>query len=124
VTRGIAVLMFLAGLLMPSASAAERPSRWRAVWRMSQVLLAGAESADIASSWGKNEGNPLVRTGSRFSYGSLAIKLGVLTGGITAQHFIVRKSPDQARLYAAGNLAATAVLSVVAVHNMHVPAPH
>jgi hypothetical protein len=109
-------------LLLPAASAADRPSRWRAVWRVSQAMLAGADAADAASSWGKNEANPLVRAGQRFSYGSLAIKMGALTGGMVAQHYILRKAPNKTPLFASTNLAAAAMLAVVAEHNMHVSA--
>jgi len=118
----IAVSLLLSiGLTMPAASAADRPSRWRSVWHVSQALLAGANAADAASSWGKNEANPLVRAGQRFSYGALAIKLGALSGGLAAQHYILRKSPGQAKLFASANLAATAMLSAVAARNMRVP---
>lgn len=113
------IAILLIGLLVP-ASAAERRSRWHTVWRVSQVLLAGAETADIASSWGKNEANPLVRSGRRFSYGSLAIKLGALSGGLAVQHYIVRRHPEQARVFASSNLAVAAMLGVVAERNMHV----
>jgi hypothetical protein len=122
VQRTAVFLLLLIGLILPAASAADRPSRWRAVWRVSQALLAGADAADAASSWGKNEANPLVRAGPHFSYGSLAIKLGALTGGLAAQHYVLRKAPDQTPLFAAANLAAAAALSVVAARNMHVPA--
>jgi hypothetical protein len=88
---------------------------------VSQALLVGADAADAASSWGKNEGNPLLRAGPRFSYGSLAIKLGALTGGLLAQHYIVRTAPDRAALFASANLAGAALLGVVAAHNMQVP---
>lgn len=111
----ILVFLFLAPL-----SAGEKPFRWRAVWHVSEALLAGANGADIASSWGKNEANPLLRAGQRFQYGSLALKLGVVTGSLAAQHYLVRRSPHQASYYASANLAATAVLSAVAVHNMGV----
>jgi hypothetical protein len=98
-----------------------RPAaRWRTVWRVSQALLAGADAADAASSWGKNEANPLVRAGQRFSYGSLAIKLGALTGGVVAQHFILRKAPYNTvvRIRESGRRR---LLGVAAEHNMHVP---
>lgn len=108
-------------LLPPAASAADRASRWRAVWRVSQAMLAGANAADAASSWGKNEANPLVRAGQRFSYGSLAIKMGALTGGMIAQRYILRMAPDKTPLFASANLAAAAVLGVIAKHNMNVP---
>ncbi len=118
--RALAFLV-LSIFLLPAVSAADRPSRWRAVWRVSQALLAGADAADAASSWGKNEANPLVRAGQRFSYGSLAIKLGALGGGLAAQHYILRKAPEQVPLFASANLAAAAMLGVVAGRNMQVP---
>ncbi len=121
--RGLALILLLAGLV-PAATAAEKPSRWHTAWRVSQVLLAGADVADLASSWGKSEANPLVRTGSRFSYGSLAIKLGVMAGGLAAQSYAAHKNPRQVRLYTAANLAAIGVFSAVAAHNMNVPAAH
>jgi len=121
VQRAIAFLV-LSIFLIPTASAADRPWRWRTVWRVSQALLVGADAADAASSWGKNEANPLVRAGQRFSYGSLAIKLGALSGGLAAQHLILRKTPGLTPLFASANLAAAALLGVAAVHNMRVPA--
>jgi hypothetical protein len=123
VQRTVAFLLLLTVLLLPATSAADRPARWRAVWRVSQALLAGADAADAASSWGKIEANPLVRAGPRFSYGSLAIKLGALSGGLAAQHYILRRAPEQTPLFASANLAAAAILGVVAGRNMQVPRP-
>jgi hypothetical protein len=121
VRRSDVFVILLTVFLLPAASAADRPSRWRAVWRVSQAMLAGANAADAASSWGKNEANPLVRTGQTFSYGSLAVKMGALTGGLVAQHYILRKAPNETPLFASANLAAAAVLGVVAERNMRVP---
>lgn len=120
--RTAAFLLLFTLLLVPSASAADRRTRWHTVWRVSQVLLAAADAADAASSWGKYEVNPLMRTGHRFSYGSLAIKLGVLAGGLGAQHYIQRKAPERTPLLASANLAAAAALGIVAHRNMRVPA--
>lgn len=120
--RTAAFLILLFAVILPAASAADRPSRWRAVWHVSQAMLAGADAADVASSWGKMEANPLVRTSQRFSYGSLAIKVGALSAGMAAQHYILRKAPNKTPLFASANLAAAAMLAVVAEHNMHVPA--
>jgi hypothetical protein len=123
VHRIFSILLLLTALLLPAASAAGRASRWRAVWHVSQAMLAGADAADAASSWGKIEANPLVRSGQTFSYGSLAIKMGALTGGLLAQHFIVRKAPNKTPLFASTNLAAAAMLGIVARHNMNVSRP-
>ena len=121
--RTAAFLILSFGLVLQGASAADRPSRWRAVWRVSQAMLAGADAADAASSWGKNEANPLVRAGQRFSYGSLAIKFGALGVGMAAQHHMLSKSPNKTPLFASTNLAAAAVLGLVAERNMHIPRP-
>ena len=117
-----AFLLVLITLLPTAASAADRPSRWRTVWRVSQALLVAGNIADIASSWGKDEGNPLLRTGPQFSYGSMAIKLGMLSGCLVAQHYKARKLPNQIPYFASANLAVAGVLGIVAAHNTGVPA--
>jgi hypothetical protein len=120
VKRTATFLVLLTVVLLPAASAADRQSRWRILWHVSQAMLAGANVADAASSWGKTEANPLVRTGVSFSYGSLAIKLGVMSGGLAAQHYVQHKMPAKTPLFASANLATAAMLAVVADHNMHV----
>ena len=118
----LTLLLVLLASFQPVASAADRSSRWSAVWHVSQSLLLAGGAADIASSWGKYETNPLLRTGPRFSYGSMAIKLGILTAGLTAQHYVVRKYPNRMPFYASANLALAGVFGIVAAHNMGVPA--
>lgn len=120
--RTLALLVLWVFLLPADASAGDKVSRWRTVWRVSQVLLAGADAADAASSWGKTEANPLLHTGSRFSYGSMAIKMGAFAGGLAVQHYILRRAPEQTPVFASANLAAAAALGAVAAHNMHVSA--
>ena len=118
----VAYFLVLSILILPVASAADRSSRWRTVWRVSQGLLVAGNTADAASSWGKYETNPLLRTGSRFGYGSLAIKLGMMTGGLAMQQYISRKYPERIPLFASANLAVAGVLGIVAWHNTGVPA--
>ena len=115
-----AVLMVFATFL-PAASAADKPSRWRAVWHASQAMLVAGSTADVASSWGKYETNPLLRTGSRFSVSSAAIKLGILSAGLTAQYYVAHKHPDRIPYFASANMALAGVLGIVAVHNSSVP---
>jgi hypothetical protein len=122
VKRFVALLVVSLVLFHPAASAADRSSRWRAVWHVSQSLLVAGNTADIATSWGKYETNPLLRTGSRFSYGSMAIKLGMMMGGLTVQHYVARKFPNRIPYFASANLALTGVLGIVAAHNAGVPA--
>jgi hypothetical protein len=120
VKRAVACFLLFTFVLLPVVSAADRPSRWRAVWRVSQALVAGANAADATSSWGKNEANPLVRAGQRFSYGSLAIKVVAVGGGLAAQHYVLRRTPEYTPWLASANLAAAAMLGAVAGHNMQV----
>src|ERR1700733_5237160 len=110
-------------LSFPAASAADRSSRWRAVWRASQAMLVAGNAADIASSWGKYETNPLLRTGPRFGFGSAAVKLGIVAGGLAVQQYMLHKSPNKAAFFATANFAVAGVLGVVAVHNSSVPSP-
>jgi hypothetical protein len=113
--------VLLTSLLAAGATAQDRPSRWRAAWRWSQVLLVSADAADIASSWGKNEANPLLRSGQRFGYGSLAIKLGALGGCLAAQHLIVPRHPERTPMITSVNFAVAGGLTVVAARNVRVP---
>jgi hypothetical protein len=118
----IALLLILLALSQPVASAADRSSRWRAVWHISQSMLVAGNSADIASSWGKYETNPLLRVGSRFSYGSMAIKVGMMVGGLTVQTYVAHKYPNRIPYFASANLALAGVLGIVAAHNTGIPA--
>jgi hypothetical protein len=79
VRRTAAFLVLLIVVLMQAASAADKQSRWRILWHVSQAMLAGADAADAASSWGKIAANPLVRTGARFSYGSVVGQFEILS---------------------------------------------
>jgi hypothetical protein len=119
----VALLLVLLALFPPLTSAADRSSRWRAVWHIGQTLLVTGNAADIATSWGKYETNPVLRTGVRFGYGSAAIKLGVMLGGLTMQHYVARKFPNRIPYFASADLALAGVLGIVAAHNTSVPAP-
>lgn len=68
------------------------------------------------------EANPMVRAGPRFSYGSLAIKLGTLGWSLAAQHYILRRNREYMTALAMANIGVAGMLAGVAAHNMHVPA--
>ena len=120
-SRFAAFLIVLLLLLRPVASAADRSSRWRAVWHVSQSLLVAGNTADIATSWDKYETNPLLRVGARFSHDSMAIKPGMMMGGLTVQHYVAHKFPDRIPYCASANLALAGVFGIVAAHNTGVP---
>ena len=116
--RILASLVFVTIWLPPVASAAEKP--WHKIWRVSQAMLVASNAADIASSWGKSEANPMIRTSQSFSYGSMGIKLGLVAGSLAAQHYLVRTHPDRIPYVVVANFGTAAVMSVTAAHNMHV----
>jgi hypothetical protein len=118
-----AFFLVLMVLSLPAASAADRSSRWRTVWRASQAMLVAGNAADIASSWGKYETNPVLRTGPRFGLGSMAIKIGIVAGGLAVQQYVLHKAPNKIPYFASANLAIAGVLGIVAFHNSGVPSP-
>jgi hypothetical protein len=124
VGRSLIYCLFILVFSAPASFGQERHSHWRTLWHASQALLAGANAADIATSWDKSESNPLLRTGAHFSYASLGIKLGVVGGSLVMQHFVARKAPETIPFFASANLAAAAGLGYATVHNARIPAGH
>jgi hypothetical protein len=121
VKRFFVSLVFVVIWLRPAVFAAgHTSSRWHAVWRVSQAMLVAGNAADIASSWDKSEANPILRTGQRFSYGSMAIKLGILAGSLGAEHYMVRKYPEATPYVTVTNFGMAALMGVTAAHNMRV----
>jgi hypothetical protein len=85
-------------------------------------MLVAGNAANIASSWGKYETNPLLHTGPRFGFGSMAVKLAIVSGGLAVQQYVLHKSPNKIPYFASANFAIAGVLSIVSVHNASVPA--
>jgi len=96
----------------------EPSGRERALYRASVAALVAANAADLATSWGKRESNPILAgRGGRFSGGSLAIKGALTMTSLTIQHFALRKSERPLRALTWVNFALAGGLSGVAVHN-------
>jgi hypothetical protein len=56
-------------------AAASRPREGKRLWHISLLAIAAAQTADVATSWGKYESNPLLANGrGQFGWKSLAIK--------------------------------------------------
>jgi hypothetical protein len=106
-------------LAMPGVAEETRRSK---LWRVSLAALGGATAADMASSFGKQEVNPLMEAGGgRFSAQSVALKASLTGAAMFIQWRIVRKS-SRAQPYAgAANLALAGVLAGAAAHNMRTP---
>lgn len=92
-----------------------------ASWKISAAFLVGALAADIATSWGKREINPLVPTsGGQFGAGSMGLKIGVTGGALAAQHFFLKRSPQAERAMTFTNFGMAGLLTSAAVSNARV----
>mgnify|MGYP000005847939 CR=1 FL=1 len=115
-----AAFTLLSACLLPCA-AQERPSRF---WRVSVALLSAATAADVHSSWGKHELNPLLRNGgNRFGAQGLAVKAGVTGGAVLAQALLFRRKPASLRGAAVGNIIVAGALTGIAIRNHNLPPP-
>lgn len=99
----------------------EESNRRSTSWKISAVALVGALAADIATSWGKREINPLVPTaGGTFGGRSAGLKIGVTGGALVAQHFFLKKSPQAERAMTFTNFGMAGLLTSAAVSNARV----
>ncbi|BDC52896.1 hypothetical protein F183_A52110 [Bryobacterales bacterium F-183] len=68
--------------------------RWLTPYRASQLALLGGMAADISSSWGCAEANPLLRSADgRFYAKGTVIKVGLTSAGLLMTHMFKRKFP-------------------------------
>lgn len=72
--------------------------KWMSPYRMAQFALVGAAAADIASSWGCAEANPILRSADgRFGGRGFALKAGFTAGSLVATHLLKKKFPKLER---------------------------
>ena len=103
-------------LLSPICKAEEQ--RHGKLWRFSAAVLGAVTVADMQSSIGRSEANPMLRSqNGRFGPQGVALKGGIVGGVLCAQFLMLRKNPKAAP-YAAGiNFAAAALTGAAVVHN-------
>jgi hypothetical protein len=107
---------------VPKVSAAPQSK----LYSISVAALIGANAADLASSWGRPELNPLLTpgsTGGRFGWQSATIKLGLAGGSLLFQRYVLRRRPELQRGFAISNFVAAGAMSAVAVRNQTLGAP-
>lgn len=80
--------------------------------RPSVAALIGAHSADVATSWGRRELNPVL--GERFGWRGLTIKAATTGGLLYAQR---RTGPRYRKIWTITNYVSAAVITTVAVRN-------
>ncbi|MBK7928347.1 MAG: hypothetical protein IPJ98_12890 [Bryobacterales bacterium] len=88
------------------------------LWKASLAALAIATAADLATSLGKRELNPALRSADgRFGARGVAIKSLVTGSSLAGQWFLVRRSPQAAPYAAVANFGMAGVFSAAALHN-------
>ncbi|MGA2186457.1 MAG: hypothetical protein ABSH47_25860 [Bryobacteraceae bacterium] len=95
------------------------------LYGISVASVLGANVMDIASSYGKQEANPLLKgSGGTFDARSVMLKSSLLGGLQVSNFLLVRKHPELSKRAMVMNFVATAVFAGLAVHNFGVHAGH
>jgi hypothetical protein len=101
--------------------AAHAESHLHKIFRATQAALLAGQSLDCASSWGKYELNPMLRSADgRFGGRGLSFKLGIAAGSLLAERLIVRRYPKAETFLIPLNLAGSGLFVGQAVHNWRV----
>lgn len=96
--------------------------RGRGLFAASVAALAAANVADLATSWGRREGNPLIASpNARFGPQSALLKTGFTGVSLAIQWVALRRNPRIYRSLAYTNFAIAGGMSAVAVRNASVP---
>ena len=93
----------------------------RSLYRWSGTTVLAANAADLVSSWGNLESNPVVGAqGPEFGVTAMAIKSGFVAASLVIQHVVLRHRPDLYKKLAWLNFATSGVLGAAATHNVTV----
>jgi hypothetical protein len=107
------------------AEPADDRRRQKILYRISAVSVLGANVMDIASSYGKQEVNPLFRgSGGTFDARSVMLKSALLGGLQVSNYLAVRRHPEFSKRAMVANFVATAVFTGLAVHNFGIHTGH
>jgi hypothetical protein len=128
--RTAVFLVFLIVVLLPAASAAERPARWTPQkWlhkaeRISKAAVCASQAADALSSYrdsripGLHESNGFYTPGGRFSMGRMiGVKSGICAAFLWGSHF---SGPSQgaALVWTTIGAGLTIPTAYAAIHNV------
>ncbi len=93
-------------------------ARQSRLWRWSVATLAAGSATDAWSSYGRFEGNALLRDSrGRFSGRAIGLKAAFAGGGVAAQWLVFRKRPEMARAAAFTNFGLAGLFTGVAIRN-------
>jgi hypothetical protein len=100
---------------------AEGPSKWKKIWAASAAVLAAAHVADIASSRGMPEANPLLRDArGQFHMNRGILVKGAASGGLLVLQGVLLKRSKDSNLYkpfSVINLGAAGAVGATALRN-------
>lgn len=114
--RGAEMRRLLVGLLIASSLHAENR-----FWKWSTAALLAGTSADMASSYGHRELNPLLAgQDGRFGGRGVVIKAGMAGGVILFQWIVLRRNPRASKVFGIANIGAGAAFGSVASRNVRV----
>ncbi len=114
-SRCILIILLPALLFAAGRETRPRSRRW---WLVSVAALVGAHVLDTASSYGRQEANPLLRRGAGgFDARSAGIKAGIVGGVLALQCLALRKAPEAHRTLAITNFAGSGAMAAIAARN-------
>jgi hypothetical protein len=88
------------------------------LWKVSLAVLGAVTVADVHSSLGRQEANPLLRShNGQFSARGVSIKAAIVGTTIGVQYLLLRKNPDAAGAAAYTNFAIAGATGAVAGRN-------
>ena len=101
--------------VLAAASHAQAAS-WHRVWHITQAALLASTTADVASSYGKPELDPLLGRG-RYGVRQASLEFGITGAMIAVQQIAVRHKPFLAKRMAIVNLVRVGFFTGLAAHN-------
>jgi len=111
-------LLVVFGLFAGQIHAEDAQPHHTKLWKISAAVLGAVTIADMQSSMGRPEANPLLASGNgHFNAQGMALK-GALVGGVVGAQWLLLRHNPQAFKYAAGaNFAMSALTGAAVVHN-------
>ncbi|MDZ7637782.1 MAG: hypothetical protein U5J83_05965 [Bryobacterales bacterium] len=98
-----------------------KESKWKKVWKWSAAALMAGNAMDVASSYGYQEANGLLRSGNgQLNHRGTAIKFGIMAGALVGQHYLLKENPEMEKPLAITNFAVGVAYSGIAVRNWKV----
>jgi hypothetical protein len=114
-TNKLVGLLVIFGLFSAQSQAEERHSK---LWRVSAAVLGAVTIADMQSSVGRQEANPLLSSqNGQFSGRGIALEGAGVGAMLGVQWLMLRKNPRADKYAAGANFAAAALTGAIVVHN-------